>query len=51
MDALLSEMHFKASVIRGLEQADRGEGMTHDEMKERLSAWRESSGRRKLLDN
>jgi predicted transcriptional regulator len=49
MDTLLAEMHFKASVLRGLEQADRGEGISHDEVKERLRAWRTSPGRQKLF--
>jgi predicted transcriptional regulator len=51
MDSLLAEMHFKASVLRGLEQAERGEGMSHDEVKERLRAWRTSSGPRRLFDS
>ncbi len=50
MDTLLAEMHFKASVLRGLEQAARGEGISHAELKDRVDAWRESSGRRKLSD-
>lgn len=48
MDALLSEMHFKASVLRGLEQARGGDVISHDEVKDRLAAWLESSGREKL---
>lgn len=48
MDALLAEMHFKASVLRGLEQARRGEGMSHDEIRDRLGKWLESSGREEL---
>jgi predicted transcriptional regulator len=50
MDALLAEMHFKASVLRGLEQARRGEGTGHEQVKARLDEWRESSGRRKLSE-
>lgn len=51
MDTLLAEMHFKASVLRGLEQAERGEGMSHDEVKERLRAWRTSSGPRRPFNS
>lgn len=51
MDALLVELHFKASVLRGLEQAERGEGISHEEVKERLRAWRTSSGRQRLTDS
>jgi predicted transcriptional regulator len=47
MDTLLAQMHFKASVLRGLEEAERGEGVSHDVVKERLRAWRMSSGPRK----
>jgi hypothetical protein len=50
MDTLLAELHFKASVLRGLEEAMRGEGTSHAEVKKRVRAWRESSGRRKLSD-
>jgi predicted transcriptional regulator len=50
MDSLLAEMHFKASVLRGLEQAARGEGVAHEEIKERLTTWRESAGRQKLSE-
>ena len=49
MDTLLAEMHFKASVLRGLAEAERGEGMSQDEVKERLRAWRTSSGRQRLF--
>ncbi len=50
MDALLAEMHFKASVLRGLEQARRGDIISHDEVKGRLATWLESSGREKLSE-
>jgi hypothetical protein len=50
MDALLHEMHFKASVLRGLEQARRGEGIPQEELEARLIEWRKSSGRRKLSE-
>jgi hypothetical protein len=48
METLIAELRFKASVLRGLEQAARGEGISHDEVKQRVRTWLESSGRRKL---
>ena len=48
MDTLLAEMHFKASVLRGLEDARRGEVVSHEEVKARLNKWLESSGRERL---
>lgn len=50
MDTVLAELHFKASVMRGLEQADRGEGISHEELKANLKAWLESSGLQKLRE-
>jgi predicted transcriptional regulator len=47
MDSLLAQMHFKASILRGLDEAHRGEGISHEELKDRLIRWRESSGRQK----
>ncbi len=48
MDTLLAQLHFKASVLRGLAEASRGEGISHEEAKERLAKWLESSGRQRL---
>jgi predicted transcriptional regulator len=48
LELKLADMHFKASVLRGLEQARRGEGISHDEVKGRLATWLKSSGRVKL---
>jgi hypothetical protein len=50
MDTLLANLHFKASVLRGLDQAHRGEGVPHEEVKRRLNAWLESSGLPKLSE-
>lgn len=50
MDAALYELQFKASVLRGLDEAARGEGISHDEAKARLARWLESSGRRKFSE-
>jgi predicted transcriptional regulator len=44
MDVLLAELVFKASVLRGLEESHRGEFVTQDEAKRRLSRWLASSG-------
>jgi predicted transcriptional regulator len=48
MDALLAELHFIASVQRGIEDARRGDVVTQDEVRQRLNSWLESSGREKL---
>jgi hypothetical protein len=44
LDAIGLELQFRASVLRGLEQAARGEGLSHEDVKRRLAAWLESSG-------
>ena len=48
MDTLLAEMHFKAMVLRGLEEVRRGEVISHEEVKSRLNKWLESSGQTRL---
>jgi predicted transcriptional regulator len=48
MDALLAELHFIASVQRGIEDARRGDVVTQDEVRQRLNSWLESSGREQL---
>ena len=48
MDTLLAAMHFKASVLRGLEDARRGDVVSHEEVRSRLNRWLESSGRERL---
>ena len=48
LDGALYDLQFKASVLRGLDEAARGEGISHDEAKQRLSRWLESSGRQKF---
>jgi predicted transcriptional regulator len=50
IDALLLELQFRAGVRRGLAEAERGEGMPHDEVKARIATWSQSSGRRKLSE-
>jgi predicted transcriptional regulator len=49
-DGPLEGRRFTASVLRGLEDARRGEGISHEELKDRLSRWRESSGRQNLSE-
>ena len=44
METILAELHFKCRVQRGLEQFERGEVVTHEEAKERLGRWLNSSG-------
>jgi|CXWL01.1.fsa_nt_gi predicted transcriptional regulator len=48
METLLAEMHFKASVLRGLEDSHRGDVVSHEEVRSRLNKWLESSGRERL---
>lgn len=50
IDELLTRIHHTASILRGLEEARRGEGITQEELKSRLREWRTSSGRRRLAD-
>jgi hypothetical protein len=48
MDTMLAEMHFKAIVLRGLEDAHRGDVVSQEEVRARLSKLLESSGRERL---
>jgi hypothetical protein len=51
METLLANLHFKASVRRGLDhEAHRGDGLPHEEVKRRLNVWLESSGLPKLSE-
>lgn len=45
LDAALYELHFRAKVIRGIEQAERGEVVSQEEARKRLARWLESPGR------
>jgi len=49
-DALLYELEFKLSVLRGLAEARRGDVISHEELKERIIRWQESSGQYKRAD-
>jgi predicted transcriptional regulator len=48
MDAVEYEIHFLASVRRGLDAIARGDVVSQEEVEERLKRWRESSGRARL---
>ena len=50
MDSLLAQIEFKASVMRGLADLARGDVVSHEEVKETLNRWRESSGRKKVSE-
>jgi len=50
LEALLLEIQNMASIRRGFEELRRGEGISHEEVKEHLRAWRESYGRRRPVD-
>ncbi|MBI5289434.1 MAG: hypothetical protein HY873_10740 [Chloroflexi bacterium] len=48
LDGIAMELQLRASILRGLQQVARGEGVSHEEVKRRLSSWLESSGRPNL---
>ena len=39
LETILAKLHFKAKVLRGLEQADRGQVVSQEEAMRRLSKW------------
>ncbi len=45
METILAELHFKLRVLKGIDQMERGEAVSHEEAKERLGRWLSSSGR------
>ena len=45
METILAELHFKLRVLKGIDQMDKGEVISHEEAKERLGRWLSSSGR------
>jgi len=45
METILAELHFKLRVLKGIDQMDKGEVISHEEVKERLGRWLSSSGR------
>ena len=50
METLLAEVRFRASVLRGLADLANGDVVSHEEVKETLNRWRESSGRKKVSE-
>jgi predicted transcriptional regulator len=44
MEDILSELHFKAKVLRGIEQAERGDVIPHSQVMEELEQWLKSIG-------
>ncbi len=39
METILAELVFKQTILERLEQVERGETLTHGEVKQRLSKW------------
>ena len=39
VDDIISELYFKIQVDAGLEELDKGKGISHERVKERLSKW------------
>lgn len=39
VDDIMAELYFKMQVDAGLRELDEGEGITHDQAKQRLSKW------------
>lgn len=35
----IQKLHFKSKVKKGLAQLDRGEGIPHDQVKEKIARW------------
>ncbi len=43
--AIMDELYFKQQVDKGLRDVAEGRVLTHQELKERIAAWRQSAGR------
>ena len=39
IDEIAERIEFMAAVQKGLDQLDRGEGVSHDEVKKQLASW------------
>lgn len=50
MESLLAELHYRASVLRGLRDARSGNVVDSSEVRQRLNRWLESSGRTRLSE-
>lgn len=48
LDDILDRIEFKARILHSQEQAARGDGVPHEEVKEILDQWLESLGHRTL---
>lgn len=44
LETILAELHFRQRVLRGLEQLERGEVVSHQEAEKHLERWLKSSG-------
>ncbi len=51
MDLLFLEMHFKASVIRGLADAERGAVVSHEEVGAAIARWQERGHVGRIFDD
>ncbi len=45
LETIVSELLFKVKVLRGIDQLDRGEVVSHEEVVEEMTKWRPSVGR------
>jgi len=45
MDAILAKLQYLAEIERGLEEAERGDVVSHAQVMEELRQWQTSSGR------
>lgn len=50
LDTLLERIRFKAKILHSMAQADRGEGVPHEQVVERLDQWLQSLGRPTLSE-
>jgi predicted transcriptional regulator len=44
LETIVSELLFKVNVLRGIDQLDRGEVVSHEEVVEEMTKWRPSVG-------
>jgi hypothetical protein len=47
MDMIMAELHFKSRLLRAMDQDERGDVISHEEARQRLSKWLDSSGQEK----
>jgi hypothetical protein len=46
LEAIISRLHFKMQVLRGLDDIQQGRTVTQEEVEEEFGQWPESSGRK-----